>query len=319
MSANRDTTAADNYLTLGERKQQFKLVRRYSYIGLAVILLLLLVLTWFRYSTTEPILYIPLPQLMFVMLLGALLLNLTSVVFGALEVYAASGGETRYLIARHGYSTGVVTAAFAAFFFVVIAALGPVIDDQIDFDNSIEIGVQSFQATVTAPFNVTSDYTGSSYLATVEVTSQNGMPFNITIYQHDDYSSFCQTDNRGKEILRAYEVVYFKVSFVDHEVTTTPAGSGSPTTTPAGNVTPEASRNWSRVAPYAEDQRYMIVLERREVERAVVNYHQNRQLDPGFVNSVYVLLIMLIALNAAAAVYNRIVRQKWRAYGEKNL
>jgi hypothetical protein len=71
--------------------------------------------------------------------------------------------------------------------------------------------------------------------------------------------------------------------------------------------------------PYPEDQRYMIVLERKEMDPTSIAYHQDRQLDPGFVGSVYVLLVLLIALNAGAAVYNRIVRQKWRAYGEKNL
>jgi hypothetical protein len=301
--------AADNYLALGERKQQFKLVRRYSYIALSVMVLALLYLTWLQNSPDDGTFYIPLPQIMFVMLFGALLLNLTSVVFGALEVYAASGGETRYLIARHGFSTGVVTAAFAAFFLIVIVALGPIIDDQIDYENSIQLGVNSFQSTVTAPFNVTSDYTGSSFLSWVEVDATNGVPFNLTVYQHDDYSSYCATANQGMEVLKAVQVTHFRLSFVDHIVETIPAANH----TAAGLI------NWSRVEPYAEDERYMIVLERHESEASNIAYHQNRQLDPGFLSSVFTLLLGLIVLNAAAAVYNRIIREKWRAYGEKNL
>ena len=309
MAVSSGDGAADNYLALGERKQQFKLVRRYSYIALSVMVLALIYLTWLQHSPGDGSFFIPLPQLMFVMLLGALLLNLVSVVFGALEVHAASGGETRYLIARHGFSTGVVTAAFAAFFLVVIAALGPIIDDQIDYEASIQLGVNSFQSTVTAPFNVTSDYTGSSYLSWVEVDATNGVPFNLTVYQHDDYSSFCATANIGMEVLKAVQVTHFRLSFTDREVTTTPAQ----------NHTAPGLVNWSRVEPYPEDQRYMIVLERHESEASNIAYHQNRELDPGFVGSVFMLLLGLIVLNAAAAVYNRIVREKWRAYGEKNL
>ncbi len=301
--------AADsNYLALSERKQQFKLVRRYSYAALSVAVLVLMYVVWVQEGGTSDPFYIPLPQLMFIMLLGALLLNLTSVAFGALEVLAASGGETRYLIARHGYSTGLVTAAFAAFFLIVIAALGPVIDDQIDYDNRIGLGVNSFGNTVTAPFNVTSDYTGSSYLAWVEIDSGNGVTFNVTVYQHDLYNSFCATANRGREVLKAFGVTHFRLSFVDRTVESIPVA----------NRTADADLNWSSLIVAPEDERYMIVLERRELESAEILYHQNRQLDPGFVNSVYALLVLLIALNAGAAVYNRIVRQKWRAYGEKN-
>ena len=301
--------AADSYLALGESKQKFKLVRRYSYAGLGIIVLVMLVLTWLRYTGEYEGFYIPLPQMLFMILLGALVLNLASVVYSALEIYAASGGETRYLIARHGYSTGLVTAAFAAFFLIVFAVLGPVIDEQIDYNTSIELGVNSFGNTVTAPFNVSSDYTGASYLSWVEVDSTNGVLFTVTLFARQDYEPYCATANEGREILRAENVSHFRLSFVDHQVEVVPVA----------NVTPESGRQWNRAAPYAEEKNYMIVLERHQMDRAVVVYHQNREIDPGFMNSAYIILILLIAVNAGAAVYNRIVRDKWRAYGEKNL
>ncbi len=309
MLAQPDASAEANILLLSEKKAQFKLVRRVGYTALSFLVLALIYVAWVKGGGSTDPLFIPLPQIMFVMLLGAFLLNLTSVLFGVFEVQAASGGETRYLIARHGYSTGLVTAAFAAFFLVIIAALGPVIDAQIDYDNTLGLGVRSPGNTVTAPFNVTADYTGSSYLNWVEVNSRNGVPFSIFVYQQQDYSALEDTAAQAnREIVNASYVTHFRVSFVDRTVEVDREHPGN-----------LSKPDWTRVkAASPEDDRYMIVLENKELNLADINYHQDRQLDPAFVGSVYALLFGLIGLNIAAAVYNRFVRQKWRAYGEKN-
>jgi hypothetical protein len=306
--AQPDASAEANILLLSEKKAQFKLVRRVGYTALSLIVLALIYVAWVQGGGSTAPLFIPLPQLMFVMLLGALLLNLTSVLFGVFEVHAASGGETRYLIARHGYSTGLVTAAFAAFFLVIIAALGPVIDTQIDYDNVLALGVRSPGNTVTAPFNVTADYTGSSYLNWVDITSDNNIPFSVFVYQQEDYSSLEDTGAQSsREIVNASYVTHFRLSFVD----------GTVESDRLSNVSNPIHWERSKTA-HPEDDRYMIVLENKELNAASIHYHQDRQLDPAFVGSVYMLLFSLIALNIAAAVYNRVVRQKWRAYGEKN-
>jgi hypothetical protein len=293
-----------DFLALSEKKQQFRLVRRAGYGALGIVVLVLLYLAWVQGGGSSDPFFIPLPQLMFVMLFGALLLNLTSVAFGALEVHAASSGEQRYLIARHGYSTGLVTAVFAVFFFVIIAALGPVIDQQIDYSKDIELGLQAQDSTVTAPFNVTSDYTGSSYLAWIHIESTNGLPFNVTLFQHDDYSPNA-TQTAGKEIVHANNVTLFHLDFISRVVETDPDGNA---TTPT----------WGRLPKAPEAERYFVVLFRKDPAASFIVYRQDRQLDPGFVGSVYTLLLALVALNGIAAAYNYVLRQKWRAYGEKN-
>lgn len=313
----QEARAADNLLALSEKKQQFRLVRRAGYAALSILVLVLTLVVWTVSGGTLDPLVIPLPALMFVILLGALLLNVTAVAFGAFEVQAASGGEQRYLIAKHGYSTGLVTAGFAVFFFVMIAALGPLIDSQIDYDKNIELGLRSQDGVITAPFNVTSDFTGSSYLAWVEVnsvdasTSNNGGLFNVSVYQHDDWAWGNNSWRANHAILTATNVTTFRLTLV--------RGAGEPPkieTVPSGNWSFPARWQFLQTAP--ESDKYYIVIERRELTVATINYHQDRQLDPGFVNSVYVLLVGLVAVNAGAAGYNYFVRKKWRAYGEKN-
>ncbi len=304
--------AADNLLALSEKKQQFRLVRRAGYAALSILVLVLTLVVWSVGGGTFDPLYVPLPALMFIILLGALLLNVTAVAFGAFEVQAASGGEQRYLIAKHGYSTGLVTAGFAVFFFVMIAALGPLIDSQIDYDKNIELGLRSQDGVITAPFNVTSDFTGSSYLAWVEITSVDGGNFNVSVYQHDDWAWGTNAWRVSHTILEARNVTSFRLTLVRPE-----GGSPKVETDPAAAWGPPSPR-WNFLQSSPESDKYYIVIERRDLTVATINYHQDRQLDPGFINSVYVLLIGLVAVNAAAAGYNFFVRKKWRAYGEKN-
>ncbi len=312
MIGEAEGSGADNLLALSEKKQQFRLVRRAGYAALSILVLVLTLVVWAVGGGTLDPLYIPLPALMFIILLGALLLNVTAVAFGAFEVKAASGGEQRYLIAKHGYSTGLVTAGFAVFFFVMIAALGPLIDSQIDYDKNIELGLRSQDGVITAPFNVTSDFTGSSYLAWVEITSVDGGEFNVTVYQHDDWAWGNNSWRVNHTILEARNVTSFRLTLVRPEGAAPKVESVPPSAW--GPPTPR----WGFLQTSPESDKYYIVIERRSLTVATINYHQDRQLDPGFVNSVYVLLIALVGANAGAALYNYFVRKKWRAYGEKN-
>lgn len=297
-------------LALGERRAFFRLVRRLGYAVVGVFILAMIIVVWFdeggtfgdAYAGTT--LYIPLPQLMFVLLFGAILLNVTGAVFGALEIHAASSGEQRYIIARHSYITGLATTAFAAFFLVVILMFVPYIDQQMDFDRELELGYSAPQGRISAPFNVSSDPTGSSYLNWVDIESRDGGLFTVKVYYHDDYDELNDTNNTGHELIIARNVSWFRFDLPEAQVGTLPVTAGA-------DIRKE-------VTEPLEARSYFIVVDRKEVNASQIHYHQDRVLDPGFIGSVTWLLVVIMVVNAGSAVYNRVVREKWRAYGIRN-
>ncbi len=297
-------------LALGERRAFFRLVRRIGYGVIGLFILALVIVVWFDEggsfgdAAAGVEMYIPLPQLMFVLLFGAILLNVTGAVFGALEIHAASSGEQRYIIARHSYITGLATTAFAAFFLLVILMFVPYIDDQMDFERQLELGYSAPQGRISAPFNVSSDPTGSSYLNWVDVNATDGRTFTVTVYYHDDYDELNDSNNRGRELVVAANVSWFHFDLPTQQVQTEPA------------ITSAVLRK--EVTKPLEARDYFIVVDRKEVDSSQILYKQDRTLDPGFIGSVQWLLVTIIIVNAAAAVYNRVVREKWRAYGMRN-
>ncbi len=296
-------------LTLGEKRHFFRTVRRLGYAVMGIFIVAMIFFVWFDEGgsfggDTAPEAYIPLPQLMFALLFGAVLLNITGAVFGALEIHAASSGEQRYIIARHTYVTGIATTAFAAFFLVVILAFTPYIDDQMDFERQLELGYSAPQGRISAPFNVSSDPTGSSYLNWVDINATEGGHFSVMVYYHEDYSEINDTLNEDKELVSAWNVSYFHFDLTDARVVTLPIANNSDV---RGTVeTP------------LEARAYFIVVDRKEVDSVRILYEQDRVLDPGFIDSVIWLLIAIMIVNASAAVYNRHVREKFRAFGVRN-
>lgn len=299
-------------LALGEKRAFFRLVRRIGYAVVGVFILAMIFIVWFDSGGTfgDPnagtTLYIPLPQLMFVLLFGAILLNVTGAVFGALEIHAASSGEQRYIIARHSYITGLATTAFAAFFLIVILMFVPYIDDQMDFERQLELGYSAPQGRISAPFNVSSDPTGSSYLNWVDVESTDGQLFTVKVYKHEVYDELNDANNTGRELVVADNVSWFHFDLPVAQVGTIPVNAGAAPREPVSDADPLESRS------------YFIVVDRKAVNSSLIVYHQDRVLDPGFIGSVTTLLIVIMVVNAGSAVYNRIVREKWRAYGIRN-
>jgi hypothetical protein len=297
-------------LALGEKRAFFRTVRRLGYAAMGIFIVALLLVVWgeeggtFGDTAQGVDLFIPLPQLMFVLLFGAILLNITGAVFGALEIHAASSGEQRYIIARHSYVTGLATTAFAAFFLIVILMFVPYIDDQMDFERQLELGYSAPQGRISAPFNVSKDPTGSSYLNWVDINSSDGRVFTVTVYYHDDYDELNDTNNRGRELVIAENVSWFHFDLADENVVTTPVRSGAV-------IRQEPTQP-------LESRDYFIVVDRKEVNSSRILYLQDRVLDAGFIGSVTWLLVAIMAVNGAAAVYNRMVREKWRAYGVRN-
>jgi len=296
-------------LALGEKRAFFRTVRRLGYAVMGIFIVALLLYVWFDAGgsfggDTAPRAFFPLPQLMFVLLFGAVLLNVTGAVFGALEIHAASSGEQRYIIARHTYITGLATTAFAAFFLVVILMFVPYIDEQMDFERQLELGYSAPQGRISAPFNVSSDPTGSSYLNWVDINATEGGHFTVKVYYFEDYNEVNDTQNLGKELVNATGVSYFHFDLAEERVTTFPIANNSGLRL--------------EVTDPLEARAYFIVVDRKEVDSARILYEQDRVLDAGFIGSVTWLLIVIMAVNAASAVYNRAVREKWRAYGVRN-
>jgi hypothetical protein len=294
------------------------MARRVGFIIVAVVVLLLLAAAWVqgggfvgRNSVCDPgsptacppNFFIPLPQLSFAILFGFLLLNITSVAFALLEVRAAGGGEQKYLIARHSFITAAATAFIMAFFLVVVAFFGPAIDAELDYQKRLDMGYGS--GTIRAPFDVVSDYTGSSYLDWVEVNSTDGGLFTVLVYDSDLYKDDPALDP-GNEWVAAYNVSYFWVSLVDGFVKSIPE---------INHTVP----NPDKLNGPAETQHYSIVIERKILgPSSEIVYKQSRVIDPAFVSSVTNMLLVLIIFNAAAAPPFYISRNKWRAYGQAN-
>ena len=298
-----------NELLLSEKRGTFRIARLSGYAVISLFIVGMLYLTIATAGQTAtgqsaPSAALPLPQMMFVLLFGAILLNLTGAVFGLLEIHAASSGEQKYIIARHSYFTGLFTAIFAALFLVLIALLGPYIDGQIDFERRLELGYGAPGGRITAPFNVSSDYTGSSYLNWIDVNSTNGRLVTISVYFYDDYDDNNPLNNTGREVVLARNVSEFHFSLPDKQVDVFPVLN--------------VIINDEKMAEVLEAKAYYVVVERKDNLPAEVVYKQDRTLDPAFLGSVMGLLIVIIIVNGASTGVNRVVRGKYRAYGVKN-
>lgn len=160
----------------------------------------------------------------------------------------------------------------AALLCVVVAApsataAAPPVSGAIDFHLTLEIGLQSPQANTRVPINVSTPAVGGA-LNFIEVTSENGVPINVSVYLSSEYSSFDDFANRNHVLVEGVQVTRFMIAFSPLAFETEPSANHT-------NATVVASQFAARV-PNPPQTSYMVVVENRQLAVAVVNYTQDR-------------------------------------------
>jgi hypothetical protein len=168
---------------------------------------------------------------------------------------------------RKPFPQAIAGCAVALLFLPLGAAgaddLGP-----LDYQNTIELGVNSPQATIVAPFNVTPPEHGTGQLNLIDIRAENQVWFTVNFYAHDDYSSFCASANEGKQLVRATMVTHFKLVFSPVAVETDP---------PSNHTEPaEYEQKFANLSTPPRDGGYMVVVEHRDRDVSRITFTLRR-------------------------------------------
>ena len=184
-------------------------------------------------------------------------------------------GRGRRLMARrwflHVVLLGLVSGLLTA---PVALGAAPPQSGPIDYQTTIAMGINAQGNTVRAPFNIPAPGPGVGRLNFVEFRSENGLPFNISVFARADYNEFCATANEGKALVAGDRVTQFLLDFNNNpRVETQP---------PANHTEAfDYVQRFARLPADARDTAYMIVVERKELEASFVNVTIDRISSAG--------------------------------------
>lgn len=178
-------------------------------------------------------------------------------------------------------------------------------DDPNDYQTTLDLGVRSPGNTVTAPFNVTADFSGLTFLNVIEINATNAVPIDVSVYLTSQYSPIAPDNSTA--LLEAWGVTFFRLEFRTLALVTSPASNHT--------ASAKIASNFAGMNPAPPDQAYMVVLENKALDSAHVVYRQDRAstLSEGPLAGTLALVVVAIAgVGAVCAIGYLVLKRRSR-------
>ena len=163
------------------KQRRVRRVKNIINISIALVMVLLVFLVFKHKAGSFSPVFIPLPGIIMVLIMGGMLMNLVSIIFNGAEISVSESPGRKFMTAQHGMRVARVTGVIVLVMFILFTLLIPYVEDYISTDEREPIDLSIIK---TDTFDNIDDF-DVEYAKPLTIEVASGPPVLYNIYFKD--------------------------------------------------------------------------------------------------------------------------------------
>jgi hypothetical protein len=163
------------------KQRRVRRVKNIINISIALVMVLLVFLVFKHKAGSFSPVFIPLPGIIMVLIMGGMLMNLVSIIFNGAEISVSESPGRKFMTAQHGMRVARVTGVIVLVMFILFTLLIPYVEDYISTDEREPIDLSIIK---TDTFDNIDDF-DVEYAKPLTIEVASGPPVLYNLYFKD--------------------------------------------------------------------------------------------------------------------------------------
>jgi len=169
------------------KQRRVRRVKNIINVAIALVMVLLVFLVFKHKEGSFSPVFIPVPAIIMVIIMGGMLMNIVSIIFNGAEISVSESPGRKFMTAQHGMRVARVTGVLVLVMFILFTLLIPYVEDYISTNEAEPINLSTIKVDT---FENVDDF-DVEYAKPLSIEVRSGPPVLFNLYFKDiDTGSF---------------------------------------------------------------------------------------------------------------------------------